>query len=391
MKAADRLGAGSSFTNVPRGRSDRGRAKAITQGDVPAYELVRLHLNEVAPTPLNPRRNFGTDEEKSRFGEELRAVQLAACVAVSRETYLGLWPEHSSEIGKADYVLVNGERRYRSADHVGLEALDFVVRNDLASSREDFIDFLLKENLDREDFDLVERARGVQALVAVCAYESEAGAQTRAAERLGKSRAWVTNQLALLILPDDIQEKLSSGELPEREGRLLARHYKAHPDLSSADLMEHLALSRESQARKREDEKELLRAAKSTAVLTAVNNEVPVEEGRGGQSTVLTTVNDSVLPTDDAPTRSVLTAVNTETPPAAPKRDTAGKPASSVSAPPSGPVLPHQDSPAGEATEYAKVLMKELGDDPTEQARTIASALSMPELSELVSALRAHM
>ncbi|MEK8141715.1 hypothetical protein NKH18_01080 [Streptomyces sp. M10(2022)] len=164
---------------MPRGRSDRGRAKAITQGDVPAYELVRLRLNEVAPTPLNPRRNFGTDDEKSRFGEELRAVQLAACVAVSRDTYLGLWPEHSDVIGKADYVLVNGERRYRSADHVGLDALDFVVRNDLAASREDFVDFLLKENLDREDFDLVERARGVQALVAVCADESDAGSQTR--------------------------------------------------------------------------------------------------------------------------------------------------------------------------------------------------------------------
>lgn len=63
MKAADRLGTGSSFGNVPRGRSARGRAKAVTQGDVPAYELVRLRLNEVAPTPSTrggtsaPRKN----------------------------------------------------------------------------------------------------------------------------------------------------------------------------------------------------------------------------------------------------------------------------------------------------------------------------------------------
>ncbi|MGP3637728.1 ParB/RepB/Spo0J family partition protein, partial [Streptomyces sp. 24-1644] len=220
MSVADRLGTGSSFGNVPRGRSARGRAKAVTQGDVPAYELVRLRLNEVAPTPLNPRKNFGTEEEKARFGEELRTAQLAACVAVSRETYLALWSEHTGLIGDAAFVLVNGERRYRSAQHVGLAALDFVVRNDLASSREEFINFLLKENLDREDFDVVERARGVQALVAVCAEDNEAGARTRAAERLGMSKAWVTNQLALLTLPEELQEQLSSGALPERDGRL---------------------------------------------------------------------------------------------------------------------------------------------------------------------------
>jgi ParB family chromosome partitioning protein len=108
MRAADRLGTGSSFGNVPRGRSERGRAKAITQGDIPAYELVRLQLNDVSPTPLNPRRNFGTAEELTRSGEELRAAQLAACVSVSRDVYLNLWPDHADRIGDVKHVLVNG-------------------------------------------------------------------------------------------------------------------------------------------------------------------------------------------------------------------------------------------------------------------------------------------
>jgi ParB family chromosome partitioning protein len=62
MSVADKLGTGSSFSKAPRGRSARGRAKDVTQGDVPAYELVRLRRDEVSPTPLNPRRNFGSDE-----------------------------------------------------------------------------------------------------------------------------------------------------------------------------------------------------------------------------------------------------------------------------------------------------------------------------------------
>ncbi|MFL4902788.1 ParB/RepB/Spo0J family partition protein [Streptomyces sp. MMS24-I2-30] len=238
MSVADRLGTGTSFSEARRTRSARGRAKAVTQGDVPAYELVRLRLDEVSPTPLNPRRNFGTDEDKTRFGEELRQAQLAACVAVTRAAYLALWPEHQERIGDALHILVNGERRLRSAVHVGLETLDFVVRDDLASSRESFINHLLKENLEREDFDVIERARGVEQLVAVCAEESERGARTRAAEKLGKDRSWVTNQLVLLELPEEVQAMLSSGTLPERDGRSLARHAKDNPTLDAAALTE---------------------------------------------------------------------------------------------------------------------------------------------------------
>ncbi|MGW0786370.1 ParB/RepB/Spo0J family partition protein [Streptomyces sp. NPDC002913] len=265
MSVADRLGTGSSFGGVPRGRSARGRAKAIVQGDVPSYELRRLPLEDVAPTPLNPRRNFGSEDDLTRFGEELRVAQLAACVAVSRSAYLRLWPEHEAQIGDSAYVLVNGERRFRSAVHVALEALDFVVRDDLAASREEFVDHLLKENLEREDFDVVERARGVLELVRVCSEESEKGARTRAAKRLGRDRSWVTNQLALLDLPAELQAMLSSGDLPERDGRLLARRLKDQPGLDGAGLLAHLKETREQEIRVREEEKLLLQRARQTA------------------------------------------------------------------------------------------------------------------------------
>lgn len=261
----DRLGSGTSFGRASRasGLSARGRAKAVAQGDVPAYELVRLLLDQVCPTPLNPRRNFGSEEEMTRFGEELRQAQLAACVVVSRDAYLALWPDHATGIGDAEHVLVNGERRFRSARHVGLESLDFVVRNDLASTREDFVNHLLKENLEREDFDVIERARGVRELVRVCAEQSESGARTQAAKRLGRDRSWVTNQLALLQLPDEIQSMLSSGDVPERDGRLLARRQKEMPDADSATLLAHLKEVRAAEAREREEAKAILKAAKN--------------------------------------------------------------------------------------------------------------------------------
>ncbi|MFF4580094.1 ParB/RepB/Spo0J family partition protein [Streptomyces sp. NPDC001389] len=268
MSKSDLLGTGAAFSNARRtaGRSERGRAKAIAQGDVPAYELIRVPLDQVSPTPLNPRRNFGTDEEMTRFGEELRQAQLSACIAVTRGAYLSLWPDHEGRIGTSAYILINGERRFRSALHVGLESLDFVVRDDLAASRADFIDHLLAENLEREDFDVIERARGVQQLVDTCAEQGrEHGAKSRAAERLGKSPSWVTNQLVLLELPEEIQRMLSSGDMPERDGRLLARAAKDRPGADAAALLDLLQENKAQEAQAKAAQRELLREAREPA------------------------------------------------------------------------------------------------------------------------------
>ncbi|MFJ8754542.1 ParB/RepB/Spo0J family partition protein [Streptomyces sp. NPDC102441] len=414
MSVADRLGTGASFGGVPRGRSARGRAKAIVQGDVPAYELRRLPLEDVAPTPLNPRRNFGSEEDLTRFGEELRIAQLAACVAVSRPAYLSLWPEHEAQIGDSAYVLVNGERRFRSAVHVALEALDFVVRDDLAASREEFVDHLLKENLEREDFDVVERARGVLELVRVCSEESEKGARTRAAKRLGRDRSWVTNQLALLELPAELQAMLSSGSLPERDGRLLARRLKDEPGLDGAVLLAHLKETREQEVRAREEEKLLLQRAKQTAAAPAApaGNAGPVDHSpapgsvlsadnkpRETEAKADQSASDPTLsPADPAPAEEhVLSADNTDV--AEPNSS-----ASVVRIP--APVLstdnttrtagaPAETNPRGNeaaepANERSMLLVRQLGASVEEQARTLASGLPPEQLTQLIEELHAY-
>ncbi|WP_301129038.1 ParB/RepB/Spo0J family partition protein [Streptomyces cacaoi] len=355
MSVADKLGAGSSFGRIPRNghRSERGRAKAVAQGDVPEYELVRLPLAEVSPTPLNPRRNFGSEAELVEFGEKLRTVQLAACTAVTRTVYLHLWPEHEDRIGTAQYVLVNGERRYRAALQVGLEALDFVVRDELAVSREEFVDNLLKENLDREDFDVLERARGVQELVAVCQ-----GNQSAAATRLGKNRSWVTNQLALLTLPEEIQALLSAGEMAERDGRQLARRLKENPALDAASLVSLWKDMKVQEAAERQEKKELLRAAREGRVLSADNTKAPQEPKSTRASA------DTVLSADNTGEAS------------------------------SGGTIPHQGSDmvsgAGPERIDGPLLRQLLGETAADQAAALAEAFSAEELAALVEALSVH-
>ncbi|MFI6644767.1 ParB/RepB/Spo0J family partition protein [Streptomyces sp. NPDC050504] len=439
-RVGDRLGAGSfgSSPARPGGRSARGRAKAVAQGDVPAYELVRIPLDLVSPTPINPRRNFGTEEEKERFGEELRQAQLAACVVVTRSAYLNLWPEHEAELGAADYVLVNGERRYRSATHVGLDALDFVVRDDLASSREEFVDHLLKENLEREDFDVIERARGVLELVQVCAEESGAGAKARASKRLGRDRSWVTNQLALLDLPYEIQTMLSAGTMPERDGRRLARHSKENPALGAAGLLAHLQQFKDQEARTKAEQRAILQSVKEARSAEAVAEVLSADNTSGvGAAGVLTSTAGAVEASGPAappadPVRPAASAVPTATPatapataPSAPAKASAAasaaapakasaaasaaapaaspsaallsadntselrKPAKAPSEASVGANVPHQAAEPNPAP-GAQALVQKLGSTPAEQARTLAAGLSRSDLHALVTELRTY-
>ncbi|MEV5049344.1 plasmid partitioning protein [Streptomyces griseoincarnatus] len=387
MSVADKLGTGSSFSRAPRGRSARGRAKAVAQGDVPTYELVRLRLDEVSPTPLNPRRNFGTDEDKTRFGEELRQAQLAACVAVSRDAYLALWPDHAAKIGEAQHVLVNGERRYHSAVHVGLDALDFVVRDDLASSREEFINHLLQENLEREDFDVIERARGVQELVQVCAEKGERGARTRAAERLSKDRSWVTNQLILLELPVEIQVMLSSGEVAERDGRLLARHFKEHPGLDAAGLIDYLKDMKAVAARKRAEEQAVLQAAREGAEAASATGSLSTDEQTGSAEGI--TEPESLLSADNIGDRVVGSADGT--PIEVPGTSPAKAPLLSAdnkhpkASPSSGrQVVPGQQR--NEQQDPPAIALR----DPRQIAEELAKHLTLEQLAELTELLLEH-
>ncbi|MGW3053360.1 ParB/RepB/Spo0J family partition protein [Kitasatospora sp. NPDC001175] len=269
-RVADRVGAGAFASLARQPLSERGRAKAQAAGLIPDYEVQRLDLAKVATCPMNPRRNYGTDEDRARLGESLARKQTTACVAVTRAAYLKLWPNHEKLIEPtAEHVLLNGERRYRSAQHVGLEALDFVVRDDLATSQADFMDYLLLENEDRENFDIIERARGLKQLLDACD-----GNAAEVARRRGKDRSWVGNQIALLTLPTLIQEQLVSGQLAERYGRRLARAYKDDRSLTSADLLALAENIKEEERAKRERDKQL-RAAAKTDVLSADNTTVP--------------------------------------------------------------------------------------------------------------------
>lgn len=172
-----------------------------------------VRLDELAPNPRNPRSDLGDLADL----ESIRDRQLQPATAISRSAWLRLYPEDQGAIRDAQYVIVNGCRRLAAARQFGREGLDMVIRDGLAADKATLLWAAIAENLERQDFDVIEEANAVEAMVA------ELGSAKAAAERLNRTEGWVSQRRTLLQLDPELQAKLRSGELAVRHARTLAK------------------------------------------------------------------------------------------------------------------------------------------------------------------------
>lgn len=171
-------------------------------------DLIHVDPHTVAPTPLNPRRNFNEDELRE-LGEDMRAGQLQPCVAVARPAYLKLYPEHADQLPDGcRYVMAAGERRWRAALQAGLDSLDLMLRHDLTESRVRFLAAVLSENVQRANFNPIEEANGLRAML-----DLHDGNQSAAAQAMGKSKQWFNQRIGLLRLTDEMVKLVLDGKL----------------------------------------------------------------------------------------------------------------------------------------------------------------------------------
>lgn len=148
------------------------------------------------------------EQPRSRF-DEVTLRELAD----SLRTYGVVQPVVVRQLATGAYQLVAGERRLRAARMAGLERVPAIVRD---VDETGALELALVENLQREDLNPIDEARGYESLMEI------AGAtQSEIAERVGKDRSTVANSVRLLDLPGDVQEMLSNGELSAGHGRAL--------------------------------------------------------------------------------------------------------------------------------------------------------------------------
>lgn len=162
-------------------------------------ETNSLSITQVQPGLNQPRKNF-EPEAISDLADSIRIHGIIQPLTVRR-------------LDSGYYEIVAGERRWRAAKEAGLTEVPVLV---IEADDRKVMELGLIENLQREDLNPVEEAKGYQVLMADYKLTQE-----QVAERMGKSRPAVANALRLLGLTPSILEKVAEGTLSAGHGRTL--------------------------------------------------------------------------------------------------------------------------------------------------------------------------
>lgn len=162
-----------------------------------AFQLVPVA--RIVPNADQPRKTFNPETIE----------ELAASI---REKGV-LQPMIVKKKNDGNFEIVCGERRFRAATACGLSEVPVIIK-DIAD--EDFLEWALIENIQREDLNPIEEAEAYQRLV-----EERCISQEDVARRVGKNRVTVTNTLRLLRLPQEVKQFLADGRLTAGHARSL--------------------------------------------------------------------------------------------------------------------------------------------------------------------------
>lgn len=168
-----------------------------------------IDTDKIEPNPFQPRREFNELELKS-LADSIRQYGVLQALVVSRKEY----EKPDGGIG-VHYELIAGERRLRASKLAGLQQVPCLIKTgddtDLMK-----LELAIIENIQREDLNPVDRARAFERLANEFGFKHHIIAQ-----KVGKSREYVSNTLRLLTLPSDILEALSQGKISEGHSRPL--------------------------------------------------------------------------------------------------------------------------------------------------------------------------
>jgi len=162
--------------------------------------VVFLPARAIRPNPAQPRRHFREDALEE-LAESIRRHGILQPLSVRR-------------VG-VSYELIAGERRLRAGQLAGLTEIPCIIMN--MDDRESGAAALV-ENLQRQDLDYIEEARGIFSLMDHWHMNQE-----QIAQLLGKSQSCIANKLRLLKHSDKVLEALRQADLTERHARALLK------------------------------------------------------------------------------------------------------------------------------------------------------------------------
>jgi ParB family transcriptional regulator, chromosome partitioning protein len=169
-----------------------------------------IDVEKIHPNPFQPRREFDEMQLQS-LADSIRQYGVLQALVVTRKEM----PKEDGGLA-VEYELIAGERRLRASKLAGLSQVPCLIKvgdekNDLMK-----LELAIIENIQREDLNPVDRARAFERLANEFNFK-----HGQIAEKVGKSREYVSNSLRLLALPPEILDALSVGKISEGHCRPL--------------------------------------------------------------------------------------------------------------------------------------------------------------------------
>jgi len=179
-----------------------GRGLSSLLGDnTKKIETNKISIKDLVRNKFQPRKHFNK-ENLEELTNSIKEQGIIQPIVVRPD---------KSVVGK--YEIIAGERRWLASQHAGLHEVPVVILNvdDVKS-----LEFAIVENVQRQDLNPIEEARGYQKLIDDFNYNQE-----KLSKFIGKSRSYIANSLRLLALPSEVVIMVESGNLSAGHARSL--------------------------------------------------------------------------------------------------------------------------------------------------------------------------
>ena len=179
----------------------RGLNALLGDPELPAQGegSVALPISQVEPGLNQPRKRF----EQGALDDLAESIRVHGIIQ----------PLTVRRLASGYYQIIAGERRWRAAKAAGLQEVPAVI---IEADDRKVMELGLIENLQREDLNPAEEARGYRTLM-----EEYGLTQEQVAQQMGKSRPAITNTLRLLALPDEVMALMEEGVLSAGHARAI--------------------------------------------------------------------------------------------------------------------------------------------------------------------------
>lgn len=188
---------------MPNTRVKRGLDDLLSENMIPDLEkeeVIEIPIDLIQTNPYQPRKHFDPDAMRE-LADSIRLNGVLQPIIVKK-------------VG-GGYMLVAGERRTKATKMAGFDTVPAIVRD---YNNEYLAELALLENIQREDLTIVEEAQAYQNAI-----DKMKLTHLELAQKIGKSRSYVSNTLGILALPHEILDEINKGNISMGHARALSK------------------------------------------------------------------------------------------------------------------------------------------------------------------------